>query len=169
MEAQDQKALVDAINIEVGKKLDAVKAESLNEVASLKAELEAVKAAKEELKSEVNGEIVKLKAANEAASEKTESYKSLADLFVDGYKAIVKENGVNMKKKGFSAQMNVKAAGTMTTANIDAVGTNSIPYQLASFSTGLVTTKRRRPFIIDLTNFGRTDKMYVVRLEVLKD
>ena len=50
MEAQDQKALVDAINIEVGKKLDAVKAESLNEVASLKAELEAVKAAKEELK-----------------------------------------------------------------------------------------------------------------------
>ena len=64
MEAQDQKALVDAINIEVGKKLDSVKAESLNEVASLKAELEAVKAAKEELKSEVNGEIVKLKAAN---------------------------------------------------------------------------------------------------------
>lgn len=162
MEAQDQKALIDAINAEVGKKLDAVKAESLNEVASLKAELEAVKAAKEELKSEVNDEIVKLKAANEVASEKTQSYKSLADLFVDSYKSLLKENGKDkMKKKGFSASMEVKAAGTMTTANIDAVGTSSIPYQLASFSTGLVTTKRRRPFIIDLTNFGRTDKMYV--------
>lgn len=162
MEAQDQKALVDAINIEVGKKLDAAKSASQDEITLLKSELEAVKAAKDELKNEVNGEIVKLKAANEAASEKKESYKSLADLFVDSYKAIVKENGAEkMKKKGFSAQINVKAAGTMTTANIDAVGTNSIPYQLASFSAGLVATHRRRPFIIDLTNFGRTDKMYV--------
>lgn len=102
MEAQDQKALVDAINIEVGKKLDAAKSASQDEITSLKSELEAVKAAKDELKSEVNGEIVKLKAANEAASEKTESYKSLADLFVDGYKSIVKENGANMKKKGLA-------------------------------------------------------------------
>ena len=162
MEAQDQKALVDAINIEVGKKLDAAKSASQDEITSLKSELEAVKAAKDELKSEVNGEIVKLKAANEAASIKSDSYKTLADQFVDGYKAIIKENGAEkMKKKGFSAQINVKAAGTMTTANIDAVGTNSIPYQLASFSAGLVATHRRRPFIIDLTNFGRTDKMYV--------
>jgi hypothetical protein len=162
MEAQDQKALVDAINIEVGKKLDAAKSASNDEITSLKSELEAVKAAKDELKSEVNGEIVKLKAANEAAFIKADSYKTLADQFVDGYKAIIKENGAEkMKKKGFSAQINVKAAGTMTTANIDAVGTNSIPYQLASFSAGLVATHRRRPFIIDLTNFGRTDKMYV--------
>jgi hypothetical protein len=162
MEAQDQKALVDAINIEVGKKLDAAKSASQDEITLLKSELEAVKAAKDELKNEVNGEIVKLKAANEAASIKSDSYKTLADQFVDGYKAIIKENGAEkMKKKGFSAQINVKAAGTMTTANIDAVGTNSIPYQLASFSDGLVATHRRRPFIIDLTNFGRTDKMYV--------
>ena len=47
MEA-NEKALVDAINAEVGKKLDAVKAESLNEVASLKAELEANKAKSQE-------------------------------------------------------------------------------------------------------------------------
>jgi len=161
MEA-NEKALVDAINAEVGKKLDAVKQASQDEITSLKSELEAVKAAKEELKNEVNGEIVKLKAANEAASVKAESYKSLADLFVDSYKEMLKENGKDkMKKKGFSASMEVKAAGTMTTANIDAVGTSSIPYELASFSTGLVRTQRRRPFIIDLTNFGRTDKMYV--------
>jgi len=162
MEKQEQDALLSAINIEVGKKLDAAKAVSQDEITSLKSELEAVKAAKDELKSEVNGEIVKLKAANEAAFIKADSYKTLADQFVDGYKAIIKENGAEkMKKKGFSAQINVKAAGTMTTANIDAVGTNSIPYQLASFSAGLVATHRRRPFIIDLTNFGRTDKIYV--------
>ena len=162
MEKQEQDALLSAINIEVGKKLDAAKSASQDEITSLKSELEAVKAAKDELKSEVNGEIVKLKAANEAAFIKADSYKTLADQFVDGYKAIIKENGAEkMKKKGFSAQINVKAAGTMTTANIDAVGTNSIPYQLASFSAGLVATHRRRPFIIDLTNFGRTDKMYV--------
>ena len=162
MEKQEQDALLSAINIEVGKKLDAAKSASNDEITSLKSELEAVKAAKDELKSEVNGEIVKLKAANEAAFIKADSYKTLADQFVDGYKAIIKENGADkMKKKGFSAQINVKAAGTMTTANIDAVGTNSIPYQLASFSAGLVATHRRRPFIIDLTNFGRTDKMYV--------
>ena len=160
MEA-NEKALVDAINAEVGKKLDAAKAASQNEIETLKSELEAVKAAKEELKSEVNGEIVKLKAANEAAAVKQSSYKSIADMFVDSYKAIVKENGDKMKKKGFSASMEVKAAATMTTANIDAVGTSSIPYQLADFSTGLVRTNRRRPFIIDLCNFGRTDKMYV--------
>ena len=162
MEKQEQDALLSAINLEVGKKLDAAKSASNDEITSLKSELEAVKAAKDELKSEVNGEIVKLKAANEAAFIKADSYKTLADQFVDGYKAIIKENGADkMKKKGFSAQINVKAAGTMTTANIDAVGTNSIPYQLASFSAGLVATHRRRPFIIDLTNFGRTDKMYV--------
>jgi hypothetical protein len=162
MEKQEQDALLSAINLEVGKKLDAAKAASQDELTTLKSELEAVKAAKDELKSEVNGEIVKLKAANEAAFIKADSYKTLADQFVDGYKAIIKENGAEkMKKKGFSAQINVKAAGTMTTANIDAVGTNSIPYQLASFSAGLVATHRRRPFIIDLTNFGRTDKMYV--------
>jgi hypothetical protein len=162
MEKQEQDALLSAINLEVGKKLDAAKSASQDEITSLKSELEAVKAAKDELKSEVNGEIVKLKAANEAAFIKADSYKTLADQFVDGYKAIIKENGADkMKKKGFSAQINVKAAGTMTTANIDAVGTNSIPYQLASFSAGLVATHRRRPFIIDLTNFGRTDKMYV--------
>jgi hypothetical protein len=162
MEKQEQDALLSAINLEVGKKLDAAKSASQDEITSLKSELEAVKAAKDELKSEVNGEIVKLKAANEAAFIKADSYKTLADQFVDGYKAIIKENGAEkMKKKGFSAQINVKAAGTMTTANIDAVGTNSIPYQLASFSAGLVATHRRRPFIIDLTNFGRTDKMYV--------
>jgi len=90
MEA-NEKALVDAINAEVGKKLDAVKQASQDEITSLKSELEAVKAAKEELKNEVNGEIVKLKAANEAASVKAESYKSLADLFVDSYKEMLKE------------------------------------------------------------------------------
>lgn len=53
-----------------------------------------------------------------------------------------------------------KAAGTMTTANVDAVGTDSIPYLLSDADPGLNRVARRKPFLMQLCNVGSISKTY---------
>ncbi len=53
-----------------------------------------------------------------------------------------------------------KVAGTMTTANVDAVGTNSIPYELADFEGGLTRVQRRSPWLIQIANTFPISTMY---------
>lgn len=158
---ENVKAITDAVNAGVAAKFDAAKAESKIENEGLKNDLKSANEKIDALKSEVSAELVKVKAESEIAKFSQKQSETLADQFVEAYKLMAAENGEAMKKKGFSTSLNVKAAGTMTTANIDAVGTGSIPYLLSDFSLGLSRTTRRKPFIIGLTNFGRTDKMYV--------
>jgi len=53
-----------------------------------------------------------------------------------------------------------KVVGTMTTANVDAVGTNSIPFELADFEFGLTRIARRAPFLLQLANTSPISTMY---------
>jgi HK97 family phage major capsid protein len=71
---------------------------------------------------------------------------------------------IKSRKSGWitlSKDMDTKTAGTMTTSNIDAVGTNSIPYLLSDAEGGLTRIARRSPFIVQLCNVGTTNKTYV--------
>jgi len=53
-----------------------------------------------------------------------------------------------------------KLAGTMETSNVDAVGTNSIPYELSDFETGLTRIQRRSPWLIQIANTFPISTMY---------
>jgi len=53
-----------------------------------------------------------------------------------------------------------KLAGTMETSNVDAVGTNSIPYELADFETGLTRIQRRSPWLLQIANTFPISTMY---------
>lgn len=53
-----------------------------------------------------------------------------------------------------------KIAGVMETGNVDAVGTNSIPFELADFEFGLTRIQRRSPFLLSLANVSPISTMY---------
>lgn len=70
-----------------------------------------------------------------------------------------------LSKKGWvtiaSDPIERKSAATMTTSNIDAVGTDSIPFLLSDSDPGLTRIARRQPFLLQLCNVGTTNKTYV--------
>jgi HK97 family phage major capsid protein len=53
-----------------------------------------------------------------------------------------------------------KVAGNMETGNVDAVGSNSIPFSLADFEFGLTRVQRRSPFLMQLGNVSPINTMY---------
>ena len=54
-----------------------------------------------------------------------------------------------------------KVVANMTTANVTAVGTNAIPYELSDFQLGLTRIVRRSPYLLQIANVSTTNKMYV--------
>lgn len=111
----------------------------------------------DELKTELN-------IAKDNGGRGTRS-KSFGQMVIDKLKEKgIKADMFKSKKDrvNFDIELDVtKAAGTMTTANVDAVGTNSIPFSLADVEYGLTRVVRRKPWIMTLSNVGSTDKMYV--------
>lgn len=163
MDSKEQE-LIDKIKSQVNEVLEAKTNEQKTAFEKLSNELTEIKASKntsDELKAELANIAAELKALKETPVKSADA-NTFASALYKGFEEIVKENGIdNIKKKGFNASLTVKAAATMTTANVDAVGSSSIPYTLADFSGGLIRTKRRRTFITDLCNVGATSKMYV--------
>ena len=101
---------------------------------------------------------LKLKALSEEGNKK-DSRKSFAEQVYDGLVALkAAEKLSNLKEKagqrfeGFS----VKAAGTITTSNVDAVGTNGLSMLLNQFEPGITPIPRSQPFFAQLLNVGRT-------------
>lgn len=110
---------------------------------------------------EMQEDVANAKNAKQAANVR----KSIGQLFVD---AIEKQKFdlQSVFKKG-AAHFNVeidapvnKVVGTMTTANVDAVGTNSIPFSLADPEFGLTRIVRRAPFLLQLANTSPINTMY---------
>lgn len=101
---------------------------------------------------------LKLKAISEDAGKKNVQ-KSFAAQVYDGLvalKAAEKLAGLKERKNGSFESFTVKAAGTMTTANVDAVGTNSLSMLLNQFEPGITPIPRSQPFFAQLLNIGRT-------------
>lgn len=159
-----EKELLDKIKSEVTSLVDGKTKLADSAIESLKSEIKKLSESNsnEALKEEIIKVSTALKALQEEASTKSASKKTLATAIVDGFKKLAKDND-NFAKlhKGQFVDIEVKAAGTMTTANVDAVGTGSIPYSLAEFENGLTRVQRRSPFIFQLVNLGNTSKTYV--------
>lgn len=161
---EQEKTLLEKIKANVNEVIDSKSAHTASELKNIQEQIkklvsdDVTPAMREELISIASD----LKALKEQTAHKKEQADNFSNGFVSGYKSTLDKFGVDgMKQKGFSQSLEVKTAGAMLTSNIDAVGTNSIPYTLSDAAFGLVRTARRRPFIMDLCNVGFTNKMYV--------
>lgn len=80
-----------------------------------------------------------------------------------------KETLTNMgrsQKESANFTLNLKSAGTFTTSNIDAVGTNGISILLADIEAGITATPSARPNLIQYFNRGTMTGSYVVYAEM---
>lgn len=86
--------------------------------------------------------------------EKLKADKALVDLAIDGG---------NVKKFGKGERVNMevnKVVADMSTSNVSAVGTNSIPFSLASYEAGLTRILRRNPWLMEISNVTPINTMY---------
>lgn len=100
---------------------------------------------------------LKLKALSE--NNKPTHAKSFGEQVYEGLlslKTAEKLAGLKDRKNGSFESFTVKAAGTMTTANVDAVGTNGLSMLLNQFEPGITPIPRSQPFFAQLLNIGRT-------------
>ena len=132
--------------------------ENFEEVAKL---IEKNNLAIEELSKKANGmtadeksEVVRLaqelKALKETAKEPKSEYKSVAQQLAEQLKAQSEALETLKSKKGESINLNIKSAGTMTTSNVTAVGTNGLSMLLNQFESGITPLPRTAPFFADL-------------------
>lgn len=160
---------LDGLKSEIGNKAGKTEIDSISEmIKSLSTKVETMEKAKfdealasikkqlEEVAEDVN--FVKQNGANAKQGNK-----SFGKMVVEK----LKEMGISSTmKKGERAAFEVKAdvnkvAGTMTTGNVDGVGTNSIPFSLADAESGLTRIVKRRPWLMDISNVSATTKTYV--------
>jgi HK97 family phage major capsid protein len=122
----------------ISKKLDSSEIESLKKDGTLSAE--------------IKGEVVRL--ANELKSLKevapVAQFKSVEQELVD--QLSLKKSEIDSIKDGDSKKivLSVKAAATMTTGNVTAVGTGGLSMLLNQFESGITPLPRSAPFFADL-------------------
>jgi HK97 family phage major capsid protein len=75
-------------------------------------------------------------------------------------------NMARSQKESANFSLSLKSAGTFTTGNIDAVGTNGISILLADIEAGITATPSARPNLIQYFNRGTMTGSYVVYAEM---
>jgi HK97 family phage major capsid protein len=157
--------------------------QALNDIKAILAKMEEEdeEEAKEEHEAEEEEEKHKkqvLEFMNKSSKQLSELQEELRSQKDKGSKGTAKNVGAaiveKLKEAGISSGMKkgerksvdvdidvTKVAGTFTTGNVDAVGSNSIPFSLSDAEVGLTRVVRRRPWIMELANVSSTDKMYV--------
>lgn len=133
------------------------------ELDEAKAEIKTMKDAAEKNQTALDSLIADQKTFYIGGKHKEKKAESLGDQ-VSG-RIIKSLDEIGQLKKGQWVTLSHdplerKVAGTMTTTNIDAVGTDSIPYLLSSTEPGLTRIARRSPFLMQLCNIGSINKMY---------
>jgi HK97 family phage major capsid protein len=134
----------DAVELlnELSNNIENFKTKNQNEVKSLKAQME-------ELTEDVNR--VKDQPGRSFNS------KTLGKMAIEQ----MREAGISSKlEKGSHRSFVIKEAGNFLTSNVTGVGTNSIPYSLSDAEPGLTRIVKRRPWIMELANVSRTNKMW---------
>lgn len=84
--------------------------------------------------------------------------KSLGQQVIDQIQE--KKLDLTQMSKGQHQQFVLKTPATMTTANVDAVGSNSIPFSLSDPEFGLARVQRRQPYLMELGNVSPINSMY---------
>jgi len=102
-----------------------------------------------------------------AAKSRKNAFKvvSPGQAFIDHITANKLNSYDELRKSGKRINLDVpmmvqKLPAAMETGNVDAVGTNSIPFELADFEFGLTRIQRRSPFLLQLGNVSPIDTMY---------
>lgn len=158
-----EKELLDKVKSEVTSIVDGKVKATESTIENFKSELSKLDNSKDvaAIKTELANISAQLKAEKEASVSSKESKKSFAENLVDGFLKLAKADGTMDKIKGGQrVALEIKAAGTMSTSNVDAVGTGSIPFSLSAYESGLTRIQRRNPFILQLTNTGSINAMY---------
>jgi len=167
---------VEAFKKSIGDKADkSAFDEALKKLEELKASLKDLTAEKfESAIKNVNESLTKVskqieEMAEDVAKSKDKGARGQVKTFGQQVVESMKEAGFFDKKltKGEHRTVEVhgvnvanKVVGVMGTANVDAVGTNSIPYELSSFEPGLTNIQKRRPLLIDIANTSPISTMY---------
>lgn len=92
---------------------------------------------------------------------------NLATAMVEGYKQMLSEGKLKSLKKGQFETIELKSATTISTSNVDAVGTGSNPYNLSANETGVTGFVRRNPFIAQIMSSGGINKPIVQWTEMV--
>lgn len=159
-------AKVEEYKSELGKKADKALIEDVQKQIEKLAKTEDVEkfnatVAKLVTQMEEMGEDIQVFKQNRAAAGRVA--KGLADQIIAKLKEekVTQDSFTKGSKLSFNIDWTPKVAATMTTANVDAVGTNSIPFSLADYEMGLTRPQRRQPFLLQIANVSTTTKMYV--------
>ena len=106
------------------------------------------------LSEEVQKEVVRLaselKAMKEVAKQPVAQVKSINEQIVEGLKAKSEVLETLKDRKGEGITLSLKAAGTMTTSNVTAVGTNGLSMLLNQYEAGITPIPRSQPFFAQL-------------------
>ena len=160
---------VEAFKKDLGAKADKDQFENITkDIAALKdVVIEGKTASAEEVKKikiqleEMSEDVAKTKERSNGRVNR----KSIGQLFIEAIE--LKKFDLNaVTRKGaqhISVDLDIpvnKVVGTMSTANVDAVGTNSIPYELADFEFGLNRIARRMPLLLQLANTSPISTMW---------
>lgn len=145
--------------------LEALKAANGGEKAD-KSAFDALAKKHDEAMAIITAQAETLQKMKEQATPSTKSV-SMATALVDGFKSLSASGKIADLKKGQWESIEVKSATTISTSNIDGVGTNSIPYNLASYEPGITGIVRRNPFIAQLMNSGNINKPYAQWTEMV--
>lgn len=158
-------AKADLVSVpQIEKAINEVKSEFENVVTieKFKESIDEVK----QLYANQNGEILALK---ERGNDNKKSGDSFAEKTWKALQlhqkalALLADNGAKIylsTEKTETELAAIKAAGTMTTANITASVVNAIPFELSDNERGLTRIQRRRPFLFNIVNTGRVNSMY---------
>lgn len=179
MEKKELLEQLEALKKDLEKANDEKRAELEKQVKSLEEKLKTMESTKEAV-DKMAEEVKKIAEDLKKTVEATDKIQGDVKLFSIGGKhkeektqdfgtqvsnLIVKNlDEIKGMKKGWTSlakDAETKTAGTMTTSNVDAVGTNSIPYLLSDAEGGMTRIARRSPFITQLCNVGTTNKTYV--------
>lgn len=179
MEKKELLEQLEALKKDLEKANDEKRAELEKQVKSLEEKLKTMESTKEAV-DKMAEEVKKIAEDLKKTIDATDKIQGEVKLFNIGGKhkeekkqdfgtqvsnLIVKNlDEIKGMKKGWTSlakDAETKTAGTMTTANVDAVGTNSIPYLLSDAEGGMTRIARRSPFITQLCNVGTTNKTYV--------
>ena len=93
--------------------------------------------------------------------------RSIGQMFIDklitdkfDLTSVAQSKGARRYNVSLDGMISNKTVANMTTSRVDAVGTASIPYELADFEFGLTRIARRSPFLIQLANTSPISTMY---------
>lgn len=157
MDKEAQEALLLKVKSDVAEAMKTVTDANKTALDALKTDLDALKSADKSV--EVAKEIARIAGELKAIKEvgETSTVKSVKNQISDSLVSQKEALQTLKEKKGSDINITIKAATTMGTGNVTAVGTGGLSMLLNDFENGITPIPRSQPFFMDLfTAVGTT-------------